>query len=49
MVVILLKPGGLVGALAPAYRRVLTRLPGAERDRQRRARSLPEVTSVSPA
>ena len=49
MVVILLKPGGLVGALAPAYRRLLTRLPGAERDRLRRARALPEVTGVSPA
>ena len=48
LVVILVKPAGLVGVLAPAYRRFLNVLPGAEIDR-RRARRIEEARHASPA
>ena len=38
MVVILIKPSGLVGVLGPAYRRFLNVLPGAHLDRRREER-----------
>ena len=46
--VILFRPSGLVGLLAPAYRRFLSALPGAGLDR-RRVQKAEEARRASPA
>jgi branched-chain amino acid transport system permease protein len=49
MVVILVKPTGLVGVLGPLYRRLLDALPGAAIDRRRAGARAEGVARASPA
>ena len=49
MIVILVKPTGLVGVLGPLYWRVLSVLPGAEIDRRRRVEQAKEAASAGVA
>jgi branched-chain amino acid transport system permease protein len=49
MIVILVRPDGLIGVLKPAYKQALSRLPGASIDRRRLAERAQEVPRVSPA